>query len=147
MSTKKKKHGWNRLKNYLDVHDSVLGKYSRCFTNNPSYSARRLTPQMLELSATLNFSHKGLKLEIEKTVEIAVHGKGLESARTYSYSYVVSDRSGCLFRYCSPHATHNQFHHKHLYDPITRQQVLPPLQIGEDDYPHVDEVIEELLAL
>jgi hypothetical protein len=34
-----------------------------------------------------------------------------------------------------------------LYDPITRQQVLPPLQIGEDDYPHVDEVIEELLAL
>ncbi len=68
---------------------------------------------MLDLIATIHFIHKNIQFEIKKTAEIQSHGKEWEVARTYSYSYTVSDHLGCLFRYCSPHPSHNQFHHIH----------------------------------
>jgi hypothetical protein len=147
MAIKKKKHDWNNLRNYLDVHESVLRKYASCFTNTPSYSVTRPTDQMLELAVTMHFSHKGLRLKVEKTAEIRSAGRGLESAKTYSYSYAAYDNTGCLFRYCSPHPFHNKFHHKHVYDEVTRVEVTPLKMLGEDEFPHVDEVIEELLKL
>jgi len=100
---------------------------------------------MMEMSVTMLFAHKNLKLEIEKTAEVRVYGKGLEVARTFSYSYAVSDQIGCLFRYCSPHASHNKYHHQHVYDLVTRKQTNPPVRIDADEFPHIDEVIEEVL--
>ena len=64
------KHDWNNLQNYLHVHEKVLKKYSACFSNQPAYKLERPTDQWLELSATLHFQHKGIKLEIDKTAEV-----------------------------------------------------------------------------
>jgi hypothetical protein len=143
----KKKHDWNNLQNYLAVHDSVLKKYAACFANNPRYVLTRPTEYMLELSTTMRFLHKNLKLEISKVAEVEVNGRNVEAAKTYSYTYAVSDDKGCLFRYCSAHPTHNKFHHKHVYDLITRQELKPPKKLDDEEVPHIDEVIDELLAL
>jgi hypothetical protein len=141
-----KKHDWNNLQNYIFVHDKILRQYASCFSNQPQYNPYRSTPYVLELSTVLRFHHKNLKLEIDKVAEVQVFGKGRESARTYSYTYNVSDSIGNFFRYCSPH-DHRPYHHKHTYDSITRVQIHPPQKIGDDDYPHIDQVIDELLAL
>jgi hypothetical protein len=141
-----KKHDWNNLRNYLHVHDSVLKKYDSYFANHPKYKIDRPTNRYLDMSITIHFQHKSLKLEIDKTVEIRQLGPQ-DVARTFSYSYNVSDSVGSIFRYCSPHH-HRKYHHKHVYDLITRNESKKsPLRIGEDEYPHINEVIEELLKL
>ena len=143
----RKKHDWNNLGNYIAVHESVLKKYAACFANHPRYTVTRVTELMIELTVTIRFLHRGLKLDIRKTAETKSYGRGLEVARTYSYRYAAYDKLGCVFRYCSPHESHNIFHHKHVYDPLTRRELTPPRRIGDDEYPHVHEIFEELLAL
>ncbi len=36
---------------------------------------------------------------------------------------------------------------KHRYHATTREQIRPIQKIEDDDYPHIDQVIEEVLAL
>ena len=74
-------------------------------------------------------------------------GRGRETARTLIYSYNISDATGNFFRYCSPHPDHRPYHHKHVYDAITRDEIHPPMRLEEYEVPHIDEVIEELLTL
>lgn len=131
----------------MHVHEKVLKKYASSFMNQPRYRIERPTDQWLELSTTIYFLHKGIKLEIDKTAEVEVFSKGRETARTLTYSYNVSDEKGNFFRYCSPHEDHRPYHHKHLYDPITRIELLPPDRVNEESVPHIDEVIEEILKL
>lgn len=149
MSGKKsgKKHDWNNYNNYIIVHERVLRDYAGHFINNPVYDLEQVTSQMLDMRVTILLHHKHLKIEIEKTVEIQELGR-LKVARTYAYSYNVSDSIGNFFRYYSPHPSHRAYHHKHVYDEITRDEKhSSPFVVGEDDYPHVNEVIDEALRL
>lgn len=142
----KKKHGWNTWENYLRVHESVLKKYQTHFiTQSPKYSVIRFTDQYyqlridkLELVTTKGTS---IYINIEKDVEVQAGGSK-DVARTVGYSYQAWIKGGKnLIRYCSPHESHNKFHHKHDYqkDPIN------PIPINSDNWPHVNEFLDELI--
>lgn len=97
---KKIKHGWNTWDNY--------------------YS--------LEIKKSELKTQKGniVFVKIEKDIEIQ-EGLRKRTARTDGYSYhcwrkyVSKTADESLIRYCSPHETHNKFHHKH------EDLALPPL--------------------
>lgn len=151
MPLKKKKHDWNNHRNNLHVHENVLKTYDHHFKNIPTYKLQLITPEYLELTTTMFLTHKGVKIEIEKILEIDNPGRQPIS-RTHSYSYNVSDSVGNFFRYCSPHDApgplHHAHHHKHEYDRVTRRELhSSPRVLGDDDYPHINEVIDEALRL
>jgi hypothetical protein len=63
----------------------------------------------------------------------------------YTYHAVVED-VGNLFRYCGPHADHNQFHHKHQYDVLSGDVEGTVIQVEADARPTLAEVIREACA-
>jgi hypothetical protein len=151
MPVKKKRHDWNNHRNNLHVHESVLKIYDQHFRNSPSYKLHLITPEYLELTTTIFLTQKNIKVEIEKVLEIDNQGRQPIS-RSHSYSYNVSDSVGNFFPYCSPHDApgplHHAHHHKHEYDLVThRERTSSPLILDDDDYPHINEVIEEALKL
>lgn len=142
----KKKHDWNTWENYLRVHESVLKKYQHHFVSqNPKYSISELTDQYYQLKLD-KLELKTLKgtvitINIEKDVEVQPGGTKIV-ARTVGYTYQAWIKGGNnLIRYCSPHETHNKYHHKHEYlkDPIN------PVPVGDDEWPHVNEFFDELI--
>lgn len=61
-----------------------------------------------------------------------------------SYTYNVALRDvGNIFRYDSPHLTHNQFHHVHRYEPLEEGTDATLSKVPEEEWPRLDEVIEE----
>lgn len=64
---------------------------------------------------------------------------------TYGYSYHawLTKTNENLVRYCSPHETHNKFHHKHIYK---NGEELKIEKVGDDDWPHVNEFLDEVLG-
>lgn len=58
-----------------------------------------------------------LRMTVEKTLRTFRGADGIY-VYTTQYSYNLTKQGeGNVFRYCSPHETHNQFHHKHIFDP------------------------------
>jgi len=142
----KKKHGWNTWENYLRVHESVLKRYQSHFvTPSPKYSVIRFTDQyyQIRIDKLELISAKGtyISINIEKDIEVQAGGSK-DVARTVGYSYQSWLKGGGnLIRYCSPHESHNKFHHKHDYmkDPIN------PIPVVNDEWPHVNEFFDELI--
>lgn len=141
-----KKHDWNTWENYLRVHESVLRKFSsHVMTVAPKYTVIKFTENFYQLSLNKlelkSFKGTVIQVNIDKDVEVQ-EGARKKIARTYAYSYQSWIKGGhSLLRYCSPHETHNQFHHKHIYH--LRGDVLEI--INDDSWPHVSEFLEELI--
>ena len=142
----KKKHDWNTWENYLRVHESVLKTYQANFlTQFPKYSIDEITDQyyQLKIDKLELITSKGtvILVNIEKDVEVQPGAKK-KIARTVGYSYQAWIKGGNnLIRYCSPHETHNKFHHKHDY--VNQPNKLIP--IAHDQWPHVNEFFDELI--
>ena len=142
----KKKHGWNTWENYLRVHESVLKKYQAHFiTPSPKYLVTRFTDQyyQLRIDKLELMTSKGTSvyINIEKDVEVQ-EGGSKDVARTVGYTYQAWIKGGNnIIRYCSPHETHNKFHHKH--DFINQPNTV--IQIGIDNWPHVNEFLDEII--
>lgn len=150
--TKKIKHGWNTWDNYFNVHEKVLKKYSKHFID-PFIKYK--DEQVTENYYTLDIKKTELKtqngnivfVKIEKDIEIQ---KGIRKkiARTNSYTYhcwrKLSNKTAdeSLIRYCSPHETHNKFHHKHEDLAVPPQPCL--IKTGEN-WPHVSEFLDEVI--
>ncbi len=143
---KKKKHDWNTWENYLRVHENVLKKYKDNFPSHmPKYAVEMITDQYyilkLEKLELITIKGTSVQVSIEKDVEIQEGGRK-PVAKTVGYSYKAWIKGGKnLIRYCSPHDTHNQFHHKHDFtqDPPT------VIRLNNDEYPHVSEFLSELI--
>ena len=142
----KKKHDWNTWENYLRVHENVLKKYQANFPNHtPKYAVVRVTDQyyIMKIEKLELVTNKGtsVQVNIEKDVEVQP-GVRKPVARTVGYSYQAWIKVGnSLIRYCSPHESHNQFHHKH----DLTQTPAALIRIGNDDWPHVNEFFDELI--
>lgn len=51
---------------------------------------------------------------------------------------------GMIFRYNSPHPTHNKFHHVHRFDTLgTGEQIMPPTFVKAEMVPTVRQVLQE----
>lgn len=149
----KRKHDWNTLENYLNVHERVLHRYSGNMLTVKTYSIRKITDYFRVLRAeNINFrtfNGNEIRVDIRKNVEVDPSNKKRPRARTYDYTYSASIPNGeKLIRYCSPHEDvkpgapdHHQFHHKHIFkDGKEKIQ-----KIADDEWPHVNEFLQEVL--
>jgi hypothetical protein len=143
------KHGWNSLDDYLYQHQRRLEDYPAFikdynidflpyFQNNHGF---------LVLFAEILFVNE-IKLTVEKSAEVAKFGHSRYKARTIDYSYNASIiNKGNIIRYDNAHVHkgHPTIHHKHVYDPPDIEIEGSPFPLEEDNWPHMHEVIEELI--
>ena len=91
----------------------------------------------------------GLFLDVEK--KLRVNDRGLARTRWSSYHAGVSgQRNRPIFRYDNALVYalegHPDAHHRHRFDHVTWQEIEPPEWVGHDRWPHLDEVVRELMA-
>jgi len=86
---------------------------------------------------------------VKKQLEVNANGQ----VRTFDYRYhagVVGPIDRPIFRYDNAHVyeieSHPDAHHRHRFDPVTWQEIEPPEWVGYDRWPHLDEVVRELMA-
>jgi hypothetical protein len=92
----------------------------------------------------------GLFIDVEKFLEVRRRGDRTE-VRTGTYSYhagVEGSAARSIFRYDNAHTYvregHPDTHHKHTFDYSTWTEKTPPEWIGEERWPHLSDVLEEL---
>lgn len=91
----------------------------------------------------------GLFVDVDK--KLRVNRRGLAITRRYDYhAGVVGGRNRPVFR-CDnahPHSIegHPGAHHRHRFDHATWEEVEPPEWVGHAPWPHLDEVVGELMA-
>ena len=138
------KHGPNRLSNYVDVHETVMEHLLRgglVISDNLVFTPLRDTILIEGHVDCLG----GIKVDVHKALRILV-GEGPDAlVQTVRYSYNVSiEGRGNVFRYDSPHETHNKKHHVHRYDVMNRDVVgTVAFTEHESDIPTLGDVIEE----
>ena len=141
------RHGWSSLQNYLTVHNNCLDNYRAYFIVSDSLVYQFATPGLLTISGRVAFQH-GLFLDVDKLLEV----NNRHQVRTISYSYhagVEGPQDRAIFRYDNAHQYvregHEDAHHKHRFDPKSWNELEPPIWIGRNGWPHLSEVIEELI--
>ena len=138
------KHGPNRLSSYVEIHDTVMMHLHRAgfvLSNDLVFTPLRDSILLEGQVECLG----GLLVDVRKILSI-LEGLGAESiVRTANYSYNVSLRGlGNVFRYDSPHATHNRFHHVHRYDILNDDRDGSVVIIPDpNDVPTLGEVVDE----
>ena len=150
------KHGWNTLRNYLEIHDKTLRFYHRYMEEPRGYVYEQLNERYHTLSCLRIFlhTHKGtrVRIDISKDIEVDPSIPSRPRARTFAYSYNVNIPNGReLMRYCSPHddaheegsAPHHSYHHRHDFSKNPRGEIT---LLGKDEWPHVGEFFEEVLS-
>ena len=142
MSTK---HGPNRLNAYLQIHETVMERQLRngfvlsdelVFT--PIHNGILLESDIL--------CQGSIRLQVRKIIRI-LEGEGADAlvqTTAYSYNALLPSR-GNIFRYDSPHATHNIEHHAHRYDILNDGAQFPIEWLTQEEQrPTLGEVIDEL---
>lgn len=142
------KHGWNSWDGYLAVHEKVLRFYAKFMATPKMYTVTKVTDRFYTLSCEdiqfTTYNSTRLRVDLRKDVLIEErHGRLM--AKTFGYSYNANRPNPDgrnVIRYDSPHSDHNQYHHRHDYT------VDPPVitKIGDDEYPHVGEFLNEVLV-
>lgn len=148
------KHCLNRLRNYLEIHETVMDQFRR--DGFVVSDALVLTPEgrgHLRLAGTIACLG-GIEIDVEKTLQLVrpdatpllaseLHG-GEDHVRTVRYRYNVRIRGRFnVFRYDNAHRHegHADEHHKDLYDWKTGKR-LRSEWIGPE-WPTLGEVIDE----
>lgn len=147
------KHGPNPIKNYLDIHENFLRDYTEKYSDEPRHYKETYSHDGILVSLLCTHiqfrTHSGiwLRCDISKTAKKDVSGK----VKTVKYSYAVSFKNGCIFRYDSPDPdktefdseNHHTYHHKHDY----RSGDEEITEISNEAWPHVSEFFDEVLEL
>ena len=148
-----KRHGPNRLGNYLGIHETVLGQLT--YQGLVSEDRLKLDPGadgQLTLEGELLLRDGCLRLEVTKVLEIVeqTEDAGDTVVQTAKYSYNLSVPGlGNVFRYDSPHDDgadihHHQYHHRHEYFPFSGDTDHNVVKCDyEGDWPLLGEVIQE----
>ena len=149
------KHDWSSLQTYLNAHERVLSTYSKFMDVPHQYNQKRITQNylLLECIGIIFTTYNGnkVRVDITKDVEIDDENPKRLKALTVGYSYNAnSPKMGNLCRYDSADQPsqlgpgsppHHYFHHKHVW--ISGKEQI--LKIEDDQWPHVDEFIQEVL--
>lgn len=143
----RRKHDWNDKEDFYKIHHNVLQKYQWRFLSHVSYTHSVITDQHEELeirSALIKTDLNSIvEIKIQKTIEIDTEW-ARKKARTFGYSYQAkrpSPDGRILFRYDSPHETHNKYHHKHVFSTLGLETEI--IDVGVD-WPHVSEFLDEV---
>lgn len=108
----------------------------------------RPKPDEYRIIGRLSCPH-GLFVDVRKILRINPLGQ----MRTRQYRYhagVIGPRDRPIFRYDNAHPYsiegHHDAHHRHRFDHVTWEEIEPPEWVGRDRWPHLDEVVRELMA-
>ncbi len=132
------KHGPNRLSSYIEVHETVMMHLHRggiVISDSLVFTPLR---ESILLEGRVHCLG-GVTIDVRKVLSILERDGANSLVQTVHYSYNVSlEGFGNLFRYDSPHATHNRHHHVHRY------QVPESDKDGSVEFIHDDEQIPTL---
>ena len=150
------KHDWASLQTYLNAHERVLNTFAKFMIQPRSYKLTQITANYLLLECTdiqfTTYAGNKVRVDITKDVEIDDSNPKRLKALTSGYSYNANKPGvGNLLRYDSPDSpaqlgpkspAHHYHHHKHEW--VDGEEQIT--HIGDDDWPHVDEFIREVLS-
>lgn len=138
------KHAPTRFSQYIKAHDNVLGQFVReGFVAEDHGLEFEAVPGGLLLEGRLE-CEGGIRIDVTKLVAYVIEDTDpLVETRRYRY-HVTLRGAGNVFRYDSPHETHNREHHVHRYDLLDgdRRGEVTFLH-DEEEVPTLGEVIEE----
>jgi hypothetical protein len=119
------------------------------FVVEDSLSIRRVKPDSVFIEGRIR-CQAGLYIDVEKRLTVRQIRRRTQ-VRTARYSYhagIEGSTNRSIFRYDNAHAFtregHPDAHHIHHFDPQSWRERKPPEWIGEADWPHLSDVIEEL---
>lgn len=142
------RHGWTSLQAYLNAHHRHLDRFRDYFIESDSLTYSVANPGRFEIRGRIHCRH-GLFIDVDKTLEFNER----RQVRTIRYGYhagVAGERDRAIFRYDNAHRYtregHEDEHHKHQFDHTGWQEIEPPVWVGRERWPHLSEVIEELIA-
>ncbi len=139
------KHGPNRITNYLETHDTVMGQFVDA--GFVLIDALELVPVGVGYFVIIGQLSclGGIVLDVYKLLKV-VDGEG-SSARVQTISYVYNAHLrgvGNILRYDSPHPDHNCFHHVHRFDVFNGDRDGRVEPIDEEAWPTLGDVLGEL---
>jgi hypothetical protein len=141
-------HGWNSFQKYIQVQESHLDRFRDYFIETDNLQYTFPSAARFEIRGRIRCRH-GLFIDVDKTLEF----NDRQQVRTLYYSYhagIEGSEDRTIFRYDNAHRYaregHADEHHKHRFDPATWSEIEPPVWIGNNGWPHLSDVIEELLA-
>lgn len=139
-------HGPTRYLGYMATHDTVMAKLkSMGFIGYDTLEVTR-APAAFTMSGYIACSGR-MYVAVEKIMKIVEADETDPVIRTTSYNYAVGVLgTGLVFRYDSPHETHNRDHHRHEYVFGTPDEVSEPRMIGEAGWPTLGGVLFEAQA-
>lgn len=115
-------HDPRRLAEYLDIHETWMERLRRdhfIVDDDLALDANIVdgAPQIL-MKGRIRCAGN-IFIDVRKTLRV-IDGEGDDAlVQTVAYTYHARvDGVGDLLRYCSPHADHRKFHHKHTFDPF-----------------------------
>jgi len=148
MSSRKRRgesHVWNSYENYLAVHEKCMESLSHYFVESDSLSFVAIPPTNILLKGSM-YCQGSLVLHVEKT--LAVNDLRQVRGIRYRYQAQFSDPpTGEIFRYDNAHDGyhgHPDAFHKHVFSPLTWRAVFPPEHVGIENWPTLQEVLDEL---
>ena len=137
-----KRHEPNRLASYVEIHETVMEHLRRGgFVVSDDLRFEFLNDWVV-LEGTI-ICQGGIYIDVFKRLAI-LDGAGANAivqTVEYSYNAVISGK-GNIFRYNSPHPTHNEFHHVHRFDVLNGDK---RGTVERAIWPLLSEVIEEAM--
>src|SRR5581483_496330 len=139
------KHGWNSWDQYLAIHTRRIRDFDHFIIDD------QLTATPTKSTVTWDgvlYCEDGIEIHVRKHQAVQ-QMSGRPSVRTLDYSYHVLRRVGSrvvnVLRYDDIHLQpgHQSRHHRHRYD-AQGNEIEPPEHIGEDEWPTLGDVIEEV---
>jgi hypothetical protein len=145
------RHGWNSIENYLHVHDRRISDFmAEGFVRHDGLVREWLEADTIVITGRIHCAH-GLFVDVEKYLAVRKLRSGGLQVKTESYSYhagIEGTRERSLFRYDNAHVytreRHLDAHHKHRFDHRNWREIVPPQWVGQERWPHLSEVLEEL---
>ena len=112
-------------------------------------SFRLLRPDELAFEGRIRCQN-GLFIDVKKFLKVREY-RGRTQVRTIDYRYhagVEGSEARTIFRYDNAHIYlkegHPDAHYRHRFDHTTWRETTPPEWIGENRWPHLSNIIEEL---
>jgi hypothetical protein len=138
------KHSPNRFGGYLSTHTKIMDKWIRDgFVVSDSCTFMGLGENYLLLEGAIECAGGLLYIDVWKLLQV-LEGTGPNAlVQTIDYHYVaVLKGRGIVFRYDGPH-DHRRMHHVHRFAVLEDPEVETLIELDEDGWPTLGEVITE----
>jgi hypothetical protein len=142
------KHGWNSLEDYLYQYHRRLEDYpgfieDYTFSADPVFENERA---IVSINMEI-FCINKTRITVVKTAQVKFQeNKFLAKTEDYSYNASIMGK-GNIFRYDNAHvhSGHKTKHHKHIFSIPGMEDRNSPITIEDDKWPHLHQVVEELM--